>query len=375
MKDMLNKRGIGYKKKIFSLRFKNKKRKIISMISILFFIILVLVFSINFFEIFGFQESSEGEVLPQCGDGTFYNKCSLDEPYFCSNGTLIGKSSMCGCPEGFVKKGESCTSEYLKEPKKITLNYTFKGEQRKMELSVYKEFVDYLSKLPDFIYYSKGEKPLRRNFKLRKIEEETQRELILSLVKKIQNLVPDSKVDQARIAISIVQNIPWGSSGETNSWGENTIDKTRYPYTVLYDLKGVCGEKSELLALLLKEIGYGTAIIYYSEENHEVLGIKCPVEESLNQSGYCFVETSGPAIITDSSIRYVGGINLESNPEILVLTRGISLPKGLEEYEDAEKMRKINEGFKEKGAINLLSKLELDRLGEKYGLIRSYNMN
>ncbi|MCX6814227.1 MAG: matrixin family metalloprotease [Candidatus Aenigmarchaeota archaeon] len=43
-----------------------------------------------------------------CEDGTFYETCSVSKPYYCFNGTLIEKARVCGCPEGYVLRGEGC---------------------------------------------------------------------------------------------------------------------------------------------------------------------------------------------------------------------------------------------------------------------------
>jgi len=37
---------------------------------------------------------------------------------------------------------------------------------------------------------------------------------------------------------------------------------------VLYEDKGVCGEKSLLLAYLLRELGYGVVLFEFKPENH-----------------------------------------------------------------------------------------------------------
>jgi len=41
-------------------------------------------------------------VKPKCSDGTFYDKCSGQKPYFCSGGELVKRCSTCGCPEGLL---------------------------------------------------------------------------------------------------------------------------------------------------------------------------------------------------------------------------------------------------------------------------------
>ena len=303
----------------------------------------------------------------KCGDETLYGNCSLRKPYFCLNGTLIEKASVCSCPEILTKKGDLCISKYQTNPKNITLKYVLRGEENEIDFVIYKEMADYISGLPKSIYYQEDEKPSRGDFKLMSINEEEQRELLLPLVTKIQNIAED-KEDQARIAISMVQNIPYGESEKIIILGANQVNYSRYPYEVLCDMQGVCEGKSELLAFLLREIGYGVALFYYPLENHEAVGIKCPVEYSLNNTGYCFVETTGASIITDNQRYYIGGGKLFSVPEIILTLDGISLSDNLYEYKDAKDLIKISRVIDEKGKINFFQHKKLEHLRKKYGL-------
>ena len=104
--------------------------------------------------------------------------------------------------------------------------------------------------------------------------------------------------DQARIAISLVQQIPydWQTFGLEN----------RYPYEVIYDNTGVCEEKSRLLAFLLRDLGFDVVLFSFESENHMAVGIMCPVQYSYKNTGYCFVETTEPTMITYSQGEYVG---------------------------------------------------------------------
>jgi len=43
-----------------------------------------------------------------CSDGTIYNGCSTNKPYYCDNGSLVPKASQCQCPVGYVALGENC---------------------------------------------------------------------------------------------------------------------------------------------------------------------------------------------------------------------------------------------------------------------------
>jgi hypothetical protein len=121
----------------------------------------------------------------------------------------------------------------------------------------------------------------------------------------------------------------------------------------------------------LRDLGYGTAIFFFPEENHEAVGIKCPLEESFYSSGYCFVETGGPAIITDSSMEFLDGITLDSEPEMLMLSRGISLPEGLREYKDAETL----DAIRKRTFLGILNSWKFGRISERYNLLEVYNLD
>ena len=307
-----------------------------------------------------------------CGDDTLNGFCSENLPYFCSKGVLVERASLCGCPTNLVVEENSCFSPLQTNLSEISLKYFLDGEERKMNFSVYEGMADYTSQISREIVYFKGDVPSRADFKLKKLDEENQKQLLMPLVVNIQNLGRE-KEDQMRIAISIVQNIEWGISNKTSRFGHNQINYSRYPYEVLFESKGICGEKSELLAFLLREIGFDVALFYNQQENHESLGIKCPAKYSWHDSGYCFVETTGPSIITDTSIEYLGGLSLSSIPQIIPISEGISLGKNLEEYNDAEDLMKIRKKVMELGRINSFDKSKLEELEEKYGLVEEYN--
>ena len=249
-----------------------------------------------------------------------------------------------------------------------------RGEKGELNITVYKGMVDYLSKIPRYI--ESVQNPTLSDFKLKLINEEQQRELLLPLVEQIENLTKDRE-DQARIAISLVQNIPFGNSTNVLKFGNLYVEYQRYPYEVLYDDKGICSEKSALLIFLLREIGYGTASLYYNAENHEAVGIECPREYGVDNSSYCFVETTGPSIITDDQTEYFGiSRQLDSVPIVINISRGIILSKNLYEYKDAQNLIEIRKATNENGELNPLQYFEFNNLKNKYGFAifnKTYN--
>jgi hypothetical protein len=344
---------------------KSTTNKILSIILILLIIGIILLTGYIVFEM---KDTSNTNAMKTCGDSSFYNTCSITKPYFCDQGILIENSNLCGCPEDFEKKENMCISKYSKEPMEFSFEYTLNGELGIINFIMYKGVYDYLYAIPRSISYEEGEISSRADFKLNSINEEVQKDFLIPLVIEIQNKA-ETKEDQARIAISLVQNIPFGDSDTSIKFGGNSINYFRYPYQVLYDDEGVCGEKVELLGFLLRELGYGISFFYFSEENHEALGIKCPIKESIANSGYCFIETTGPSILSESEINYVGYGRIESIPQIFLLSDGFALPENMDEYKDAERMDKIKKSLEKRdGRLDFYKYLMNQKLKKKYGL-------
>ena len=345
--------------------------RIVKEILITFVVIIAFLFIFSMF--FSADKNEVVEISDgTCGDGSINGTCSERKPFFCSNDKLVEMSSLCGCPKNSNVQDEICVSKFQNQPNNLTLKYILRGEENEINYTAYYGLVKYMNELPLFISSNQNQKPSRADFKLRNLNNEEQKFLLSPLVAKIQNIGKNGE-DQVRIAVSIVQNIPWGISNNVDEFRGVVLNHSRASYEVLYDEEGICGEKSELLAFLLRDLGYGVALFYNQEENHESIGIKCPVEKSWRNSGYCFVETSGPAIISDISIPYANGLSLKSEPQVFVLSEGNSLGEDLYEYEDAEKIMDIRKSANGKGFFfNPWKFFELKKLEKKYGLAKRY---
>lgn len=213
-------------------------------------------------------------------------------------------------------------------PVETEFKYVLRGLPHTLAITLYSGLDQYLSE-QSREYYCDPLCPTEKELELEFIDAPYQKEELDRLIELIQTKDPDID-DQARIAINLIQQIPYDPAGIN---APNTLTD-RYPYEVLYDNSGVCGEKSRLLAYLLRGLGYGVALFIYDEDAHEAVGIKCPQEYSLNSSGYCFVETSRPAIPTDIYGDYVSVGRLTQNPKIIELNDGASFDSIGEEYHD-----------------------------------------
>jgi len=336
----------------------SSKKIAIAVGAILIIFLLLIILTKN-------SSNEKAEILKTCNDGTYYNSCSLNKPYYCENGILTEKSSVCGCPKEWNIEGNSCRFYLQKNPKLISLKYLLNGKEDYINFTVYEGYNSYFENLPRPYRFFTDEKSSRRDFKLLQINDNYQREMLIPLAVEIQNRA-SNKEDQMRIATSIVQNLPYGSSNETFKFLGQEMNYTRYQYEILYDGYGLCEEKSSLLLFLLREIGYGTSSFYYQFENHEAVGIKCPDEESYLGSGYCFIETTGPSVLNNYMGNYAFG--KLSEPEILIVSNGVSLGEKLYEYKDSRKIMKIIRVIDKKGRLNYFQNKRLEKLKEKYGI-------
>ena len=270
--------------------------------------------------------------IKTCSDKTVSGDCSSNKPYQCIDGILIEKSDVCGCPFDYVKNGNSCISKYLVNPKNNTYTYILNGKRHSFQFVVYSGLNDYLSNIERSISYTEGESPPdTREFIMKDLNNNIQSQYLDTFVEKIVSLSSDNDT-QAKIAISIIQNIPY------DDYSVDTYDiDNRYPYEVLYDNTGVCGEKSNLLIYLLRELGFG--VVAFEFNFHRAVGVSCNELYDNYASGYCFVESTTPSIITDSQGDY-RSIGRLSAPEIIVISSGNQLNVS-EEYSDFREYNKI----------------------------------
>jgi len=309
-------------------------------------------------------------ISQKCGDGTFAGYCSLSKPYSCSGGSLIQNVSQCGCPDSATFSSGECLSEYSQNGTFSSFNYFLDSSQKNLSLELYPPLLNYLLNLSRTKIYSEGELPRRDDFKLSQINEPTQSDYLNSLVVEIQNLAPNSKEIQARIAISLVQNIPYNESKFTSIFGTK-IRLSRYPYQVLVEDQGSCEGKSELLAYILRKIGFGVMLFYFPEGDHEAVGIKCPIENSYLGTGYCFVETTVPSPISFSEGEYLtaqGLSSLKGKPEFILISDGVSLPENLKEYQDSKILSSLMSKIRNSGSLNPIDESRMNSLREKYHL-------
>jgi len=184
------------------------------------------------------------------------------------------------------------------------------------------------------------------------INDAEQQQYVTALANAIQQKT-DSPDDQARIAVSLVQHIPFS---EGNQY--------RYPYEVLYNGKGVCGEKSMLLALLLRDLGFGSSVFYFVPEDHMAAGISVLAPYDYKNTGYAFIETTEPTMITYAGSVFPFG-TVSSKPEVTLVGTGRQLSAVSADYNDAHDWATIQENIDH---LSTGQRQEYDVLDTKYDL-------
>ena len=213
--------------------------------------------------------------------------------------------------------------------------YILNGVSHTVSLQMYSGIVNELSskKSPVACWRKSGDtSPCNlqemEQYYLAYMNEPIQEKEIDHLVSIIKNQT-SNRNDQAKIAIRLVQNLDYDT--EKSKLNSVTI---RYPYQTLYDKMGICSEKSLLLAELLDKLGFDTVIFHFEPESHAAVGVKCDPKYAYKETGYCFIESTVPSMITDSSNDYIGVGKLTSTPVIYHISSGSTLSEIEEEYKD-----------------------------------------
>lgn len=220
------------------------------------------------------------------------------------------------------------TKDFKQSPKTTIYSYIYHGTRRSFSFTTYGGLSDHFSK-ESHSYYNNFEKETIDELLQNDDQDEYLQPLIQSIKQQSNN--PD---DQAKIAISLVQHIPYNWNGLYS-----TSTDWYYPYETLYNNKGVCADKSILMAYLLNELGYDTVLFEFSK--HMAVGIKSSPSHNFYETGYTFIETTRPTIITYIPNTYYGGFTVSPNPKIIHLTGGKRSLNVDTEYHDATTMKQL----------------------------------
>lgn len=190
-----------------------------------------------------------------------------------------------------------------------TLVYDFKYQNNSYQLSqdLYHNWYEFYRSAPKVYTYSSASPPsnIRDAFYGVFLTIKNGDESIKSLASKLKSMADQKNWTQdelAEFSLALIQYIPYDHEKLASSNNRNT--NPYYPYETLYLDRGVCSDKTFLAVVLLRELGFGAAILDFPDSNHSAAGIACPLADSLDGTGYCYVETTNyfPLGVVPSSI-------------------------------------------------------------------------
>ena len=190
-------------------------------------------------------------------------------------------------------------------------------------LSLNKDLYKYFQNEPkNFQYQGKLPDNWQEEFYNIFLNNERDEVFLNSLIDELNYLnVNENEDDLVEILIAYVQGAleyDWNSFYDINK-------SVKYPYETLVKSKGVCSDKSILLAKLLNLLNYDIVLFVFEKANHMAVGIKVPSKRYGNfGTDYAFIETTNYAQIGQIPENYAGGIKIRENPKIIHLKQNAS---------------------------------------------------
>ena len=199
--------------------------------------------------------------------------------------------------------------DYLQSPKTTSFSYFIEGNRRSLSFTTFGGLSDFFSGKSHSFYYDPDNGVI-----MDLLENTVQNEFMLPFIDMIRkrSITGD---DQAKIAISLVQRIP----NNGNRYVRTQTD-WYYPYEILHNNEGSAADKSILLAYILNELGYETVLFEFP--GHMAVGVKSSSRYSFYDTGYAYIETTRPTIITYEPDAGYGGFSISQNPRVIHLIGG-----------------------------------------------------
>jgi len=184
----------------------------------------------------------------------------------------------------------------LQDPREVDFKWSYLKRPYELKLTLYKSVYDFYRSGPkEYTYYQNLPANWEEEYYGMFVQQNPIDKTIPDLAAQIKNLAAKNRLTEdqtVELAVSFVQSITYDNERARKIEQNSQNEKPNYPYELLYLQKGVCSDKSFLSAVLLREIGYGTALFEYKDEKHIAVGIQCPIDKSTYNSGFCYTETT-----------------------------------------------------------------------------------
>lgn len=173
-----------------------------------------------------------------------------------------------------------------------TYHWRYRNQDYSLDFTLDPELYQAYQGAPRTYSYYLGQEPedIRDAFYSLFLQTKQEDQQTLALLERLKQQANDlglSPDERAAFILSFVQYLDYDhiKAAQTNT-------QANYPFETLYLQRGICADTTFLAVLWLRELGYGAAILDFPDSNHSAAGIACPLMDSLNNSGYCYVETT-----------------------------------------------------------------------------------
>jgi hypothetical protein len=190
-----------------------------------------------------------------------------------------------------AKTGQNAPTVPLVNSKTIVFSWHYKDKLYQLKLAMSPElYQSYQSSSHEFEYSGQLPADWRDTYYGMFLKTQPQDKIMESLVSQLKQQAAANHLsgdEPAQLAIAFVQSIPYDQAKAKDK--NAAID---YPYETLYKQTGICSDKVELAVALLRQLGYGAAILSFPDHDHAAVGIECPDNYALPNTAYCYIETT-----------------------------------------------------------------------------------
>lgn len=174
--------------------------------------------------------------------------------------------------------------------KETVLKCNYAGKDLNVSIQLNKNVENY------YRYKSQKQQYLKEGDFSRFVYSNKRDKTISVLAGKVRTLAHDNGLNNDQIlelATCFVQNIPYDDARAAKVLSTSNAanyQSEQFPYETLFKNSGICTDKTYLGSLLLKELGFGTGILVFPEDNHVALGISVPTGYTDFSSKYAMME-------------------------------------------------------------------------------------
>lgn len=243
--------------------------------------------------------------------------------------------------------------------KSTTLNCEYGGNKVSLDVTTYSNINNYYKNLA--IKNSGIEQGRYQEFIYSNPNDKTMKE-VASKVKSLATTKGLNEDQTIELVTCFVQNIPYDEEKAGIVLGDVNIsnyDLSQTPYETIHNNSGICTDKTYLASMLIKELGYSTAIMVFPDAEHMALGILAPNGYGDFNTKYAYMEVTTPGFAPGEvpedvsnangkpavSIRKFDDLTKDIDPSKLDLYSGktISLPNAVIDVNNGKTYERIKQ--------------------------------